>query len=39
MIRQDEQVELFRALEVREVEDRAQHSVLGTEVGSSSYYL
>ncbi len=39
MIRQDEKVELFRALEVKDVETRAQNTTLGTEIGSSCYYL
>lgn len=34
----EERVELFRALEVTEVESRAQHTALGTNVGSSSGY-
>lgn len=38
MFQHDEKVELFRALEVKEVENRAQHVALGTEIGSSSYY-
>lgn len=38
MDRRPEMVELFQALQVAEVEERAQHTSLGTNIGSSSSY-